>query len=365
LQPQAESEPAVGDGPVEQVGSTGQDRTDKLPRPRFGHLQRLTNHLGVWEHAHFTTPRPEHGYCTDDNARALIVVCRQPEASAGLVQLAQTYLTFLEQAQLPGGGFHNRRRSDGAWVDEVGSDDSQGRALWALGSVADRGPTPSMRRAGLDFFTRSSEFASPYPRSNAYAVLGAAEMLRAAPEHEPARKILERCAGRIPVVSHDARWPWPEDRLAYDNARIPEALMAAGACTGDDYLLDSGLRLLEWLVGIETRRGYFSFAPVGGWAPGERRPGFDQQPIEAAAMADACSRAFSLTGDERWRDLVERAARWFVGDNDGEALLYDTKTGGGRDGLTPRGTNLNQGAESTLAALAALQQAQALYDHSD
>ena len=351
--PQAESESAVSDGPE-------QNRTNELPKPRFDHLQRLTTHLGVWEHAQFTTPRPEHGYCTDDNARALIVICRQPEASASLVQLAEIYLTFLEHAQLPGGGFHNRRRWDGAWTDKVGSDDSQGRALWALGSAVHRGPTPSMRQVGLHLFARSSEFDSPFSRANAYAVLGAAEIVRASPEHEAAWRILERCAGRIPVVSHDARWPWPEERLTYDNARIPEALLAAGACTGDDFLLNAGLRLLEWLVATETRSGCFSFTPVGGWAPGERRPGFDQQPIEAAAMADACSRAFSLTADERWRDLVERAACWFAGDNDGAAALYDAETGGCRDGLTPEGTNQNQGAESTLAALAALQQAQAL-----
>ncbi|MCP5114761.1 MAG: glycosyltransferase, partial [bacterium] len=241
-----------------------------MPGPQFDHLRRLTNHLGVWEHAHFTTPRPEHGYCTDDNARALIVICRQPEASAGLVQLAEIYLTFLEQAFLPGGGFHNRRRWDGAWADKVGSDDAQGRALWALGSVAHRGPTPAMCQVGLHLFARNSEFDSPFPRANAYAVLGAAEMVQASPDHEPAWKVLERCAGRIPVVPHDARWPWPEERLTYDNARIPEALLAAGACTGDDSLLDTGLRLLEWLVATETRTGgCFSFTPVGGWTRGE------------------------------------------------------------------------------------------------
>ena len=185
-------------------------------------------------------------------------------------------------------------------------------------------------------------------------------MVEMSPEHELGWRILERCAARIPVIPVDARSPWPEERLAYDNARIPEALLAAGAWTDDDFLLDNGLRLLEWLVETETRSGYFSFTPVGGWAPGERRPGFDQQPIEAAAMADACGRAFSLTGDERWRDLVKRAACWFVGDNDGSEVLYDAETGGCRDGLTPEGANQNQGAESTLAALATLQQAQLL-----
>ena len=360
MPPQVESGLAIGHPPAEQVGSAGQNGTHELPLPRFDHLQRLTTYLGIWEHARLTTPLPEHGYCTDDNARALMVICRQPKASPSLVLLAEIYLTFLADAQLPGGGFHNRRSRDGTWADKVGSDDSQGRALWAAGSLANRGPTPSMRQAGLDLFAGAGTFDSPFPRADAYAVLGAAEMLEVSPEHELALEILERCVRRIPVVPRDARSPWPEERLAYDNARIPEALLAAGAWTGDNFLLDTGLRLLEWLVATETRSGHFSFTPVGGWAPGERRPGFDQQPVEAAAMADACSRAFSLTADERWRNLVERAARWFVGDNDGAAVLYDAETGGCRDGLTPEGTNQNQGAESTLAALVALQQAQVL-----
>ena len=362
MPPQVESESAVGKRPVERVGSAERNRAGKLPRPRFGHLQRLTTDVGVWEHAQVTTPRREHGYCTDDNARALIVTCRQPEPSARLVGLADTYLGFLEDAQLPSGGFHNRRREDGVWEDAVGSDDSQGRALWALGFVGRRGPTPSMRQVGTELFAKGGAFDSPFPRANAFAVLGAVELIQTSPQYEPAWTILERCAERIPVTPHDARWPWPEERLAYDNARIPEALLAAGACLGDDVLLGTGLRLLEWLVTAETSGDLFSFTPVGGWAPGEPRPGFDQQPVEAAAMADACSRAFLLTGDERWAALVQRAARWFVGENDGAAVLYDAKTGGCRDGLMQEGTNLNQGAESTLAAIAALQQSQALYD---
>ncbi len=156
----------------------------------------------------------------------------------------------------------------------------------------------------------------------------------------------------------DALWPWPEDRLAYDNARIPEALLAAGALLPNDGLFAAGLRLLEWLVTMETHDGHFSFTPVGGWAPGEPRPGFDQQPVEAAAMADACGRAWSLTGDRRWKDGVEAVARWLVGANDTGAVLYDPQTGGCGDGLGPDYTNLNQGAESTLAALSVLQQAE-------
>ena len=328
-----------------------------LPRPRFDHLGRMTDQRGLWEHARFTTPRTEHGYCADDNARALIVVSRQPDPSPDLVDLAGVYLTFLQDAQRPDGGFHNRRSSDGSWADEAGSDDSQGRTLWALGSVAGQGPESWLREVGLDMFDRQPGFRSPSPRANAFAVLGASEVLQTSREHRHARHILERCVGHL-RVRNDALWPWPEERLAYDNARIPEALLVAGALLPDDGLVAAGLRLLEWLVATETHDGRFSFTPAGGWAPGEPRPGFDQQPVEAAAMADACSRAWSLTADRRWKNRVELVARWFMGANDTGAVLYDPQTGGCGDGLGPGYTNLNQGAESTLAALAVLQQAE-------
>lgn len=330
-----------------------------LPRPRFDHLQRMTDHRGLWEHARYAAPRTEHGYCTDDNARALIVMSRQPDPSPDLVDLTGIYLTFLHDAQLPNGGFHNRRASDGSWADEMGSDDSHGRALWALGSVARHGPAPWMRDAGLDLFEKQLGFRSPSPRANAFAVLGASELLTWAPDHRPARRFLERCLSHLRLQA-DAAWPWPEERLAYDNARIPEALLAAGASLGNDQPVTAGLRLLEWLVTTETHNGHFSFTPVGGWAAGEARPGFDQQPVEAAAMADACSRAWSLTDDRRWKDRVELVARWFVGANDSGLALYDPQTGECGDGLGPDYTNLNRGAESTLAALAVLQQAERL-----
>jgi hypothetical protein len=213
-----------------------------------------------------------------------------------------------------------------------------------------------MREAGLDLFDKQLEFNSPSPRANAFAALGASEVLLSLPDHRAARHILEQCVGHL-LVRDDVLWPWPEERLAYDNARIPEALMAAGSLLSNDALLDAGLRLLEWLVATETNDDHFSFTPVAGWAPGEPRPGFDQQPVEAAAMADACSRAWILTGDRRWEERVERAARWFLGANDAGVALYDRQTGGCGDGLSPDGINLNQGAESTLAALAVLQHA--------
>ena len=330
-----------------------------VPQPRFDHLHRMTDHLGLWEHALYTTPRIEHGYCTDDNARALIVIARQPDPSPDLIELAAVYMAFIRDAQLPDGSFINRRRSTGSWTQGAGSDDSQGRALWAAGSAARQASEVWIREAALDIFDKCRSFQSPYIRANAFAVLGASEVLAASPDHRHARHMLEQGVGHL-VVQDDVDWPWPEERLAYDNARIPEALLAAGSVLSNDRLVDDGLRLLEWLVATETRDGHFSFAPVRGWAPGEARPGFDQQPVEAAAMADACARAWTVTGDVRWKERVESAARWFLGANDTGAVLYDATTGGCGDGLHLEGINQNQGAESTLAALAVLQQAAAL-----
>lgn len=332
-----------------------------LPAPRFDHLAHMTDSLGLWEHAEFDTPRVAHGFCTDDNARALIVACRESEDAPVPDRLTTTYLGFLLDARTATGTFHNRRGHDGIWLDDVGSDDSQGRALWALGVVARHGPQLWMREAGTEAFDLATTFTSVHLRANAFAALGAVELLAAEPDHDGGRELLRRCVEPLAEAA-GSRVPWVEARLTYDNARVPEALLAAGTTLHDPRLVHMGLRLLTWLVAVETRGGHFSFVPHGGWAPGEARPGFDQQPVEAAAMADACLRAFDVTGEPAWRLRALRAAQWFVGHNDTGHVLYDAATGATSDGLMRDGANQNQGAESTLAGLAALQVATALAD---
>ncbi len=329
-----------------------------LPAPRFEHLASLTHRIGMWEHAELLVPRAEHGFCTDDNARALILVSRDAGCTEGLEAFGQTYLRFVLDARTPAGGFHNRRDQDGTWLDEIGSDDSQGRAWWALGVAARHGASSATRHQGLAAFDVCRSFESVHLRANAFAVLGAVEVLAAAPGHAGATDLLHRCADRLATAASN-RIPWFEARLTYDNARLPEALLAAGHALDSPRLRHAGLRLLDWLVGVETRGDRFSFVPDGGWAPGEPRPGFDQQPVEAIAMAEACHRAWTITGDDLWRDRGMRAVRWFVGHNDLGAMLYDPDTGGTCDGLMRHGVNQNRGAESTLAGLAALQVAAA------
>jgi hypothetical protein len=157
---------------------------------------------------------------------------------------------------------------------------------------------------------------------------------------------------------HDLDWGWPEPRLAYANAILPEVLLAAGSLLEDPSALTDGLAMLAWLLDVETSGDQLSVTPAAGWTTGEPRPGFDQQPIEVAALADACARAFELTGDPRWRDGVRRAAGWFLGDNDSGTPLLDAVSGGGCDGLERNGRNENQGAESTLALISTMQHAQ-------
>ncbi|MEX0827021.1 MAG: glycosyltransferase [Acidimicrobiia bacterium] len=325
-----------------------------MPAPSFAHLGRLTTDLGLWEHALGSSPRTEHGFCTDDNARALLVVLREASGSTELIDLASTYLGFVLDSRIDFGRFHNRRHADGVWIDTVGSDDSQGRAWWALGRAARSGPTPALRRAAADAFASSHLFESPHLRSNAYAALGAVEMIAAQPGHPVAAAMLERTVGVIADAA-GRRIPWPEDRLTYDNGRLPEALLAAGATLGRGHLIAAGLRLLEWLVSVETNGEHLSFTPHSGWAPGEPRPGFDQQPIEAAALADASFRAWRITRDPMWKFPALGAAHWLLGRNDLGLALYDAGTGATSDGLMEYGVNQNRGAESTLAGIAILQ----------
>ncbi len=316
----------------------------------------MTDDRGLWEHADLRVPRPEHGFCNDDNGRALVIMSH--EEREDVAELAEVYLAFVLASRGADRRFRNRLDASGVWSD-LASDDSQGRALWGLGAMAARAPTRWMAEEALDGFESCSGFDSPHLRANAYAALGAAELVESGKGLQSAVELLDRTTALIARAAGSAI-PWPETRLGYDNGRIPQALIAAGAALGDQRRASVGMRLIKWLAAHETNRGRFSFTPVGGRLPGDREPRFDQQPIEAWGMADACHRAFSLTGEYRWRTLALRAGRWLLGANDSMAVMYDERHGGTYDGLTATGVNLNQGAESTLAGLGVLQIAASL-----
>jgi hypothetical protein len=340
-------------GRVEHADAAG--RTAPVPEPSFRHLHRMSDDVGLFEHARRATPLRDHAYCVDDVSRGLLVLCREPDPDDALISLAETYLSFLQHAQGEDGSFHNRMGFDREWHDEPTLGDWWGHALWGLGTAAARGPEDWMRENALEYFEAGVHLRTPWSRSMAFAALGAAEVLTAYPDHRPARRLLGDAARMIGRPRRDPLWPWPEPRLRYANAALPEVLIAAGEHLQDRELLEDGLLLLEWLLKSETHDGHLSLTPVDGWRTGEPRPAFDQQPIEAAAMADACARAFDATWDPRWAEGVNLAVSWFLGDNDTGVPLWNEHTGGGCDGLKADGRNENQGAESTLALISALQ----------
>jgi hypothetical protein len=190
----------------------------------------------------------------------------------------------------------------------------------------------------------------------AFAALGAAEILDDSPGHSAALSLLAAAAGVIGEPPANAKWTWPAPRLSYANAAIAEAVIVAGWKLDSSPILRNGLRMLEWLLAGETRNGHLSVVPAGGWGPGEARPGFDQQPIEVAALADACVRAAAVTGDSGWLSGASMCVAWFLGDNDAMIPMLDERTGGGCDGLSATTRNRNQGAESTLAMISVMQQ---------
>ena len=332
--------------------------------PPFRHLRTLTDAGGLYEHAERGVPRREHGYCVDDVARALVVCCRGTGQGGAQPDLVEGYLEFVLSAQRDGGAVVNRRGSDLTWHGAATFEDCWGRALWGLGAVV-AGPVPdAVAERALRAFDVSAAARSPHTRAMVFAGLGAALVLDVLPDHRAARDLLDAAAAAVGEPTGDATWPWPEPRLTYANAALAEVLIAAGSLLDQPARLAHGVDLLAWLLALETSDGHLSLTPVGGRGRGGSLTASphqtDQQPIEAAALADACARAFDVTGDPTWAVAVATAASWFFGANDAGVSLYDPVTGGGCDGLEPHGRNENQGAESTLALISTLQQARRL-----
>jgi hypothetical protein len=327
------------------------------PPPDFTHLDRITDERGTFEHAEHTTPRRHHGYCTDDVARVLVVASRERDPSPTVSRLSAVALRFVGDAQAPDGACHNRMDQHGRWEDTPSVNDWWGRGLWGLGTAAARNPHTATRQRALAHFELGAGQRTTWTRSMAFGALGAAEVATAHPGHPAALALLADAVEVIGPRSDDPGWPWPEPRLAYANAVLPEVMIAAGTALSRPELEEDGLVLLRWLLDHETQDGHLSVTPVGGRGPDDHPPAFDQQPIEVAALADACVRAAARTGDEVWSQGLDRAVAWFLGDNDVGAPLLDPATGGGYDGLEPDGPNLNEGAESSLALLSTLQHA--------
>ncbi len=340
---------------------------DRLPAINLDHLHRMTDQTGIVEHAVFVVPNYLEGYTTDDNARALIVTTLLEELEyrvpAGSADLSSRYLAFLWIAFDPATKrFRNSLSYEHQWQESEDSEDSHGRAIWGLGTLLGRSKNAGLRGAAGRLFElavpTTVEFKSP--RAWAFALLGLQEYLDSFPGDRAALSASDALASRL-LNSYRANrardWNWFENVLAYSNARLPQALIRAGTRAAINEMVSAGVEALNWLMSIERCEVKGHFVPVGShgfYSKNTEKARFDQQPVEACAVVSACLEAYRSTGKGRWRKEAWRAFNWFLGDNDLQIALYDSTTGGCRDGLHPDRANENQGAESTLSFLMAL-----------
>jgi glycosyltransferase involved in cell wall biosynthesis len=340
---------------------------DRLPAVKLDHLQQLTDHTGIIEHAVFVVPNYPEGYTTDDNARALIVAILLEESARitpiATLDLASRYLAFLWLAFNPTTRrFRNCLSYERQWQEAEGSEDSHGRALWGLGTVLGRTKYAGLRGAAGRLFELAVPAAVEFksPRACAFALLGLLEYLESFPGDRAALNAADALANRLldSFRAHfSADWKWFEDVLSYSNARLPQALIRAGTRSGNDAMVSAGLEALEWLATVQRCETKGHFVPIGShgfYSKKTEKARFDQQPVEACAAVSAFLEAYRTTGKGRWRKDAWTAFNWFLGDNDLQVALYDPTTGGCRDGLHPDRANENQGAESTLSFLMAL-----------
>jgi hypothetical protein len=337
----------------------------ELPELKLSHLSRMTDSTGIFQHAILTVPNFSEGYCTDDNARAFILavlLSELGEEPERVRTLATTYAAFLHYAfDLRVKRFHNHMSFDRRWLDEQGSEDCQGRALWALGVGVGRSPYRSFQIMAGQLFALAlpalTELTSP--RAWAFGLIGIHEYLRRLSGDSLVNQTRETLTSRLMELferTAQPDWRWFQEDLTYDNAKLPHALILSGRATGQPAVLERGLQALRWLTELQiSEKGHFrSIGTNGFYRRGGMRANFDQQPIEAQAMVSACLEAYRATSDLWWYEQAQRAFDWFIGWNDLGLELCSPKTGGCRDGLHVDRVNRNQGAESTLAFLLSL-----------
>jgi glycosyltransferase involved in cell wall biosynthesis len=340
-------------------------RPQELPPLKLDHLHHMTDETGILQHATFTIPNYREGYTTDDNARALMVSAFLEELGIKeAAQLSNRYLAFLWYAfNSEQTSFRNFMDYQRQWLEDSGSDDSHGRALWALGTVLGRSNMPTLQNMAGRIFEQSllGILKTTSPRAWAFALIGIHEYLGRFAGDRRAGQVREELAGRLLALyqnNNSNEWHWFEQGLTYCNAALCHAMLLCGESMPNTEMTQVGLESLHWLADLQRSDGDGGhFVPIGsnGFYPrGGERARFDQQPVEAQAMVSACLEAYRLTGDRQWRKEARRAFEWFLGRNDLNLPVYDPTTGGCRDGLHPDRANENQGAESTLAFLQSL-----------
>jgi glycosyltransferase involved in cell wall biosynthesis len=340
-------------------------RAWELPPLKLDHLHHLTDDTGILQHAVFTIPNYQEGYATDDNARALVVSVLLDElGNPEATELATRYLAFTWYAfNGETRRFRNFMDYQRHWLEDSGSDDSHGRALWALGAILGRSSISTLQNMAGRLFQESllAVLETSSPRAWAFALIGIQEYLLRFIGDRRASQVQEQLAGRLLSLYNDNRaegWSWFEDKLTYCNATLPHAMLLCGRSLSNPAMTKAGLESLTWLAELshsETEGKHF--VPIGSngfYLKGGERVRFDQQPVEAQSMVSACLEAQRITGEKYWHSEARRVFEWFLGRNDLHLPLYDPTTGGCRDGLHPDRPNENQGAESTLAFLQSL-----------
>jgi glycosyltransferase involved in cell wall biosynthesis len=347
------------------------EQPGQLPELKLEHLYRLSDSTGIFQHASFTVPNFAEGYCTDDNARALVLAVMLQKLGHGSPEIttrAATYAAFLNHAfDRTSRRFRNFMSFDRRWLENIGSEDCQGHALWALGLCVAQAGHGNFQMLAADLFEQALPVAAEFtsPRSWAFTLIGIDEYLNRLGGDRRANQIRDSLNAKLMQRYADASaedWQWFEDAISYTNARLPHALILSGRCMKDAKLLETGLKALRWLVKVQTSESG-SLRPIGSngfYRRGQERALYDQQPIEAQVTVSACIEAYHATADMFWVAEARRAFEWFLGRNDLGLALYDSSTGGCRDGLHQDRVSQNQGAESTLAFLLALAEMQEL-----
>jgi glycosyltransferase involved in cell wall biosynthesis len=354
------------------TGVSAEIITGILPVMNTSHLLSMTDDTGMLQHAIFTLPNCVEGYTTDDNARALItaILLNGSPASEGPLHasLAKRYLGFLWLAfNGSAGRFRNFLSYDRRWLEEVGSEDSHGRALWALGTVLGQSQDAGLRGAAGRLFEAAAPATLNFtsPRAWAFSVLGLQAYLDWFPGDRVIQGMRNQIANKLLDIyerCHSETWHWFEKSLSYSNARLSQALLLAGVRSENERMVEAALESLQWLMNEHHRENEEIHVPIGSrgfYAEGCEKARFDQQPVEACASISACLLAYQVTSEAHWLEEAWCTFRWFLGENDLQAPLYDATTGGCRDGLHPDRVNENQGAESTLSFLMSLLEMQA------
>ena len=347
--------------------------SDDLPMLNTAHMLSMTDDTGILQHAIFSVPNASEGYTTDDNARALIVSALLDECPEDVVgreypNLSHRYLAFLWLAfNVNTGRFRNFLGYDRKWLEDVGSDDSHGRALWSLGKVLSYSRDAGLRGAAGRLFEAAVPATLTFtsPRAWAFCILGVQAYLDWFPGDRAIQGVRNTLANRLLDIyerSQASTWRWFEKSLSYSNARLSQALILAGWRSDNERMIEAGMDSLKWLVAEQHRDDKEIFVPIGSngfFIEGSEKARFDQQPVEACATVSACLEAYRLTEENFWLEEAQCAFRWFLGKNDLQVPVYDAMTGGCKDGLHPDRINENQGAESTLSFLMALLEMQA------